>query len=250
MLKPISVVIITLNEEENIERCIQSCLDITEEIIVVDSGSQDRTIEIAKSLGAKVHSAAWSGYGNAKNQGANLASNNWILSIDADEELSQSLIQSIKHTNFNRSNIYAFNRKTKLEEYWVKYSGWHPQYLNRIYHKQDCHWNQDHVHEQIICNSTSKRIILKGLLLHYSFKNKKDYEQRQIKYAELRAQQFKSKGIKPSLVRKSLGPLGRFLTIFLFKRGFLDGRLGWYIATKEAEMMAKAFKLLEEKDIL
>ena len=121
-----SAVIITKNEADNIERCIRSLLPITDEVLIVDSGSTDKTKEIAQRLGARIIETSWEGYAATKNIGNEAAANNWIISIDADEVLSEKLQHSIQTLEPKANNVYILNRMTNYCGKWIKHSGWFP----------------------------------------------------------------------------------------------------------------------------
>ena len=241
-MKVLSVVIIAKNEEANIGRSIQSCLRISDDIIVMDTGSTDNTKNIASELGAKVFETEWLGYGITKNKANALAKYDWILSLDADEALSNTLIQSILNTDFQSNNIYQLNRITSIGEKWIKHSGWYPQYLPRIFEKSQIKWDNAHVHEKLIIPKHTKRQTLLGNLLHYSFKDFSDLNQRLSHYSKLKAKQWKQESRRISILKLYFGPLARFMSSYFFKLGFLDGAEGYKIAVEEARMIGKALQ--------
>ena len=126
-----------------------------DEIIVIDAQSKDNTVKLAESEGAKVYIREWNGYGKAKNFGAEMASNNWILSIDADERLSEKLKGSIEDLNLQNNEVYLVNRLTKLHTKWIRHSGWYPLPLPRLYNKAFAFWDDKEVHEELTTNSKS-----------------------------------------------------------------------------------------------
>lgn len=245
-MPPISVVIITKNEAKNIKRCIVSALKISNDVIVIDSGSTDDTISIAKSCGAKVYENNWIGYGPNKNLGNRMAENDWVLSLDADEELDHELISCIHHLELKENTIYTVNRITQLGNTWIKHSGWHPLFLPRLFEKEKVSWNDSPVHESLIIPKKFNIVKLNGLCLHYSFDSKEDFENRLKKYARLKAKMWAQNRKQLNWFKKTFGPFGRFLTVFLFKRGILDGRIGYYIAKEEAKMVATAIITYKE----
>ena len=241
-MRVLSVVIIAKNEEANIGRCIQSCLSISDDILVMDSGSTDNTKKIATELGARVFETDWLGYGATKNKVNALAKYDWILSLDADEALSNTLIQSILNTDFQSNNIYQLNRITSIGGQWIKHSGWHPQYLPRIFEKSQTKWDNAQVHERLIIPKHIKRHTLKGNLLHYSFRDFPDLNQRLSHYSKLKAKQWIQENRRISILKFYFGPLARFLSNYFFKLGFLDGIAGYKIAIEEARMISKALE--------
>lgn len=226
----ISTVIITFNEEQNIKRCLKSVLSISDEIIIIDSGSQDKTEEIAKQFNVIFKSYSWKGYSKSKNYGHLLAKNKYILSIDADEELSQDLIleiQGIKEKGMR--GVYQLNRLTNYCGKWIKHSGWYPDKKIRIFPKET-QWNDAIVHEELILPSDIAVINLKGHLNHFSYRTLKDHQLRADKYSKLTAKKYWSMNKKTYLLQPYLAAFGRFFSMYFFKLGFLDGIQGWHIA--------------------
>lgn len=165
----ISAVIITHNEENNIEDCIKSLKGIVDEVIVVDSFSTDNTQQICERLGANFFQRKWEGYSSAKNWGNSLSKGNYILSIDADERLSEKLRSSILIHKHNLTGTYTFNRLTNYCGRWIKNSGWYPDKKTRIFPKEGSFWNENALHEKLVFTSQLQDTFLEGDLLHYSF---------------------------------------------------------------------------------
>ena len=169
----LSAVIITYNEEENIERCISSLKGIAEEIIVVYSFSSDKTVEIAKSNGAIVFQNKFKGYSHQKKFGIYKCSSNYVLSLDADECLSENLQLSINDVKKNYcSDAYEMNRKNNYQGQWINYCGWYPDKKIRLFDKNKASWNDNYVHEKVVLKDGATTGFLKGDILHYSIKNK------------------------------------------------------------------------------
>ncbi|UKJ07539.1 glycosyltransferase family 2 protein [Solitalea lacus] len=229
MPQKLSAVIITYNEEKNIERCIKSLTDWVDEIIVVDSKSTDSTPEICKKYPVKFISVDWMGYGPTKNFGAENAANEYILSIDADEAISAELKDSIlKEKNKGFEGVYSFNRLTSFCGKWIKHGDWYPDTKDRIYPKS-ISWNASAVHEDLLIPPDCKKNHLKGDLLHYSYYQKEDLIKKYLKYAELGAADRKGKS-KPYLLFKAISsPIFYFIKNYFFKRGFLDGKQGFFV---------------------
>ncbi len=242
----ISAVIITKNEAANIARCLQSIINLVDEILVVDAFSTDDTVKIAQGLGAKVIQKKWIGYSQNKNVGNELAKYDWILSIDADEVLSAELISSIRALKFDENHIYSINRLNNYCGQWIKHCGWHPDWNNRLFHRKTAKWTGDFVHEQLSFAPKIKVIRLKGLLHHYSYQNSADHWQRIERYAALSAQQLFQDGKKATWIKLWLAPIARFFRTYFIKMGFLDGRAGWTISIRTGYLVRKKYKLLEE----
>ncbi len=230
-MKKLSVIIITFNEERNIRRCIESVRDIADEIVVVDSMSTDSTEEICNTLGVRFFSQKWLGYSEQKNFANSLASNDWILSIDADEALSEELKKSItelKKRDFDEHNVFCLNRLTNYCGHWIRHCGWYPDRHIRLWNRKIGRWNGI-IHETIRFDQPVAKTIIKGDLLHYSYKDIEDHMRIANKYTSLIAHEKFEKGKRCSFVKMYLSPPFAFIRDFIFKRGFLDGKRGYAI---------------------
>ncbi len=241
--------IITFNEETRVAEAIAS-LSCCDEVIVVDSGSTDRTIEIARTLGARVFERQWPGYSNQKNFAAEQASNNWILNIDADERVSIELADDI--VRWKRSNdvdaqpsatAWSMPRRVFYLGRWIKHSGWYPDRKVRLYDKRRCRFEGDFVHESV---KVDGRIgMFDGDLLHFPFQDWKDHAKRIDRYTELAAQAARSTGLHGSVLKLVCGPPLTFFKAFFLRAGFLDGWRGLAIAYMGARyVFQKEFRIL------
>lgn len=235
----ISAVIITKDEAENIARCIRSILPLTHDIIVVDSGSSDNTMEIATSLGAQVFQYDWQGYGANKNYGASKAKYDWILSIDADEEINPALLASIKSLSPAEDKLYLVNILTSYCGTWIRHCGWHPLWRARLYHRQNHRWNSSILHEELTATSRINKVKLSGIMHHYSYPTKAKYSQKVEYYAKLKAKSWLQQGKKLSWIKRHFGPSFRFFRTFILKLGILDGHAGWEISVMNSYMIKK-----------
>jgi glycosyltransferase involved in cell wall biosynthesis len=226
----ISVVIITKNEIDRISICLQSLHALTDDIIVVDSRSNDGTAEKAKELGAQVFDTSWQGYGPTKNFGHQKAKYDWILSLDADEALSKELLEEISEMKLNPGCIYAIDRQNFYLGKAIKYSGWSPDWVLRIFNKNEVKWNENLVHEKLILPERNHIIKLKGKLFHNSYRSLEDHRTKIEKYAILRAQTWIANAKSPGIPKRFLGPIWKGFKSFILKLGFLDGKAGWTIA--------------------
>jgi (heptosyl)LPS beta-1,4-glucosyltransferase len=243
-MSSISAVIITHNEERNIERCILSVKDIADEIIVMDSLSTDSTVEIAKSLGARVFEQEWKGYAATKNEANSKAKHAYILSLDADEALDSELRESLlKLKKDGLKDGYSLNRLTNYCGHWIYHSGWYPDVKTRLFSKEDTFWEGAFVHEVLIFKKQSKIIQLSGHLLHYSYYSQKEHRERADRYSALTAQKFYNQGKRASLLKPMLSGLARFFGMYFIKKGFLDGKAGFHIARISA--ISNVFKYNE-----
>jgi glycosyltransferase involved in cell wall biosynthesis len=234
MLK-ISAVIITHNEERNIERCILSLRDVADEIVIFDSYSTDKTKEICSKYPVKFYQKEWMGYSSTKNFANQTASYNYILSLDADEVLSSKLKEEIIKIKKSDTVLdsYTFNRLTNYCGNWIHHSGWYPDKKLRLWNKQKGRWEGE-IHEKVTMDKDSTQGHLNGDLLHYSYYSVDEHRKRVKKYAEKSAQiSFNNK--KSFLTLKIyLGPIVRFLRNYFVKLGFLDGYSGFLISVNEA----------------
>jgi len=231
----LTAIIITKNEEKNIERCLISLQNIVEEIIVIDSFSTDKTKEICEGFGVKFIQQKWLGYSATKNLANTYATNDWMLSIDADEALSPELKQSIISIKIQLKidNIYAFNRLVNYCGKWIKHCGWYPGIVPRIFHKNEWKWQGDFVHETLvqITNLKQKKspIFLNGNLLHFSYYSIQEHKKKSAYYAKLAAQKITKKSYFSLAFKTIFSPIFRFLKMYLFQLGFLDGKFGFYL---------------------
>ena len=231
----ISAVIITFNEERNIERCLNSLQGIADEIVVVDSFSTDRTVEICNKFGVKLHSKKWLGYSKQKNFGNQIATSNYILSMDADEALSEELKSSIIELKKNPfKGAYSVNRLVNYCGNWIYHTSWYPDTKIRVWNKVEGEWAGE-IHEELSFNKEVKITLLKGDLLHYTYYTKEEHLKQQEKFATLWAEDMYSKGKKAPVYKLVLNPLASYIKDMVIKKGFLDGESGFTIAKISAQ---------------
>ena len=225
----ISATIITYNEERNIARAIES-LRCCDEIIVVDSGSSDRTVELATNLGAKVVESPWPGYAKQKNVAADRASHDWILSLDADEAISEGLEAEIWHIKKNgpKYDAYVMPRLAKYLGQWIFHSGWYPDKKVRLYDRNKATWQGEYVHESVSCTGSVGE--LEGRILHYTCDSLSEHLRTLDRYTTLAAEQIVAQRRRVGLWHLALHPLWTFVRTYVFKLGFLDGFEGLAIA--------------------
>ncbi|MFZ8933455.1 MAG: glycosyltransferase family 2 protein [Bacteriovoracaceae bacterium] len=233
----LSAVIITLNEASNIARAIKS-VRFADEIIVIDSFSTDGTQQIAKKYGAKVIEHEFLGYGKQKNLAITHCQGEWILSIDADEEVTDQLKDSIlKSIQSSRYQAYIIGRRTQFCGKWIYHGGWYPDKLLRLFKKDYADWTEPHVHEELLPKKGTSISELSGHLNHYSFPSVVSQVQTNLKYAPLGAQALWERKGRPSLALMIFRPIGKFLECFFIKKGFMDGTRGFIIAINAAYSM-------------
>lgn len=236
----ISAVIIAFNEEKHIQRCIQSILPITSDIIVVDSGSTDSTVALAKSTGAKVYHMPWEGYGANKNYGNSKAIHDWILSIDADEILDNELAQYIINLSKDKNTIYKIKSLVNYNGKWIRHCGWFPAWKLRFFHKSIAKWDLSPVHESLEFPEGTLIKPLEGQLLHYSYDSIQDHRDKSKKYGKLKAKTWIKNNKSVGQFKKIFGPTFKFLRTYFLKLGILDGREGYIISKIDASMIRTA----------
>lgn len=233
----ISVLIITLNEERNIERALKSVEKFANEIIVLDSFSSDKTKEICLRFeNVQFIERKWEGYAATKNHLHSLASFSYIFSLDADEAPDEELAQLIKiEKEKGLGGIYEMNRLTNYCGKWIKHSGWYPDIKTRLFPSHAGKWEGEFVHEELFFETKFPSKLLGGHLLHYSYYNFKEHRERADRYSKLTAQKFHIKGKSANALRPFLSGITRFFSMYVLKRGFLDGYMGFKIAFISAQ---------------
>ena len=243
-MNQLTAVIITFNEERNIARCLQSIHTIADEVVVVDSLSTDRTQEICEQFGVHFVSHPWEGYAMQKNYAHTLASHNLILSMDADEALSEELIASIaevKKQNVEHK-VFSMNRLMNYCGTWIHHGGWYPETKIRIFDRRYAEWENLKVHEVLKYPADFEVVHLKGDILHYSYYTVEEHQRQFDKLATLWAEGAYERGKKVTMAGAYLHAFWRFVRDYIFKAGFLDGRYGWIIARINADNVLQKYK--------
>jgi|SRR5690554_2077830 len=234
-MKEISAVIITKNEERNIERCIISLKGVADEIIVVDSYSTDKTVDICNRLGVTFVEHVFEDYASQKNYGNSLTKYPYILSLDADEALSLDLRKSIQQWKKDgEADVLKVNRLTNFCGDWVKHGGWYPDAKYRLFDKTKARWAGEKVHEYLEIDKNAIIGKLEGDLLHYSFYTIEQHLSTINKFSTLKAEISFDKGKKSNLFKTLAAPGFKFLKIYMLKGGFRDGWRGFVIAKNSA----------------
>lgn len=246
----LSIIIITKNEAINIFDCINSA-SFADEILVVDSGSTDGTVEIAKNAGALVIETDWPGYGKQKNRAIEAATSDWIFSLDADERITPKLqaeiLEAIKLETFKVFNV---PRKSLYVSKFMNHCGWQPDYTKRLFKRGFAHFTNQRVHEHL---ETTERIgNLKESLIHYSFRDFETVLYKVNHYSSQAAEEMFAAGKKGSLTKALTHGLWAFTRTYIIRAGFLDGKAGLMLAISNAEGVyyryVKLMRLNENND--
>jgi len=243
----ISAVILTLNEERNIGRCLESLVDIVDEIVVIDSNSTDRTEEIAMRHGVRFIKQAFLGYIEQKNFGMEQVSHEYVLSLDADEALSPALRESIISVKNNfQADGYYMNRLANYCGKWIRHSGWYPDRKLRLVNRTKGKWAGTNPHDKFELESGSKILALDGDLFHYTFYTVDEHKNQVDNFSSIAAQAKFDKGDRSSLLKLIIKPTAKFFKSYILKLGFLDGYYGWLIGVYSAKSTYwKYLKLLK-----
>jgi glycosyltransferase involved in cell wall biosynthesis len=232
----ISAVIITYNEEANIERCLESLEGTVDEVLVVDSFSTDRTADICKSKGVDFIQHSFEGHIEQKNYALSCAGNDYVLSLDADEALSDDLIQSIRAAKQNwRADGYSVNRLTNYCGKWIRHCGWYPDKKVRLWDRRKGQWGGVNPHDHVSMDESSRIRHLSGDLLHYSYPTIRGHVFQINSFSEIAARAAFEKGRRSNLLLDvCLNPTLTFFKKYFLKLGILDGYEGFVIAINTA----------------
>lgn len=248
----ISVVIICRDAAATIEKVIASSFQISEDVLVIDSGSTDGTLEKVKATGARLVETVWQGYGATKNYGNTLAKNNWIFSLDADEYIDAELALEVsKLTLTDNTASYTTRRINYLGNHAIRFGEWGKGsgLVHRLFNRTNASWDTSPVHEKLLFNTEGAIHRLGGSLHHYTSPDIETYQRKLNKYATLMAEKYRLKGKKATPFKRLLSPLFNFTQNYVFKGGFLDGKDGWKIARAHARYTFLKYQLLHtEKD--
>jgi len=242
----LSVTVITRNEELNLPRLFESIQNWADEVIVVDSASTDRTVEIANQKNARVFQKEFEGYGQQKNFAQGLATHSWVLNLDADECVTPALRNEIDQFLISQSSnatpaypLARFPRKTAYLGRWILHGGWYPNHLIRLAHKDYAKWTEPAVHEslQALGGRPTGVYTFQSPLLHFTFKNITDQISANLKYSRRGYEDLVRSGKRASLLRLIYKPITKFLETYIIKQGFRDGVAGLIISVNAAHSM-------------
>jgi glycosyltransferase involved in cell wall biosynthesis len=225
----VSVIIIALNQEDNIVPCLET-VRWADDIVIVDSGSEDRTLERARDFTDRIFTISWPGFGAAKNYALDQARGDWIFSLDTDERVTEALREEILAAVRTDGKFagYKVPRKNYFGGRWVKRLGWYPDYTLRLFQKGNGRFRERAVHEEVLVNGPVG--FLQHPLDHYSYDSVSDYLARQDRYARLAAQEMLREGRRPRAGELFWRPCSHFFKLYVLRLGFLEGRLGYTLA--------------------
>jgi glycosyltransferase involved in cell wall biosynthesis len=241
---PLTVAIIAHNAAGQIGPCLAS-VGFADEILVVDSGSTDDTVEIARRHGARVESREWLGFGRQKQLAVSLARHDWVLCLDVDERVSEALARSIREALAGRRyRAFRMARRNRFLGRWLAHGEGYPDWTVRLFHRTHASWSNDEVHEAVLTTAEVGR--LEGDLLHESAEDVASYMSKQNRYTTLHAQALFRQGVRASYWRLAASPLARFVKFYLLRLGFLDGGPGFaHIVIGCNNSFHKYLKLIE-----
>jgi glycosyltransferase involved in cell wall biosynthesis len=240
-----SATIITLNEAPNIARTIRS-LAMADEIVVVDSGSTDSTVEIARECGARVVHHDWEGFAAQKNFAAREARHDWILSLDADEELNPDAQAAVRRWKGQGPQAagYRFARRARYLGRWILHSGWYPDYKLRLYDRREGEWRGSYVHESAVVAGPVET--LSGEILHYTCESLEDHQNRIEFYTDLAAREMIARGERVGFPARLFVPSWTFFHTYFLRLGILDGYQGFLIARMAARYVRRKYQKWSE----
>ena len=247
MIIKLTVAIITYNEERNIKRCLQSVVDIADEVVVIDSFSTDKTESICNEFNVKFIKEKFLGHIEQKNFAILQSSNPYILSLDADECLSEEAIQDILSAKQNwKYDGYVFNRLNNYCGKWIKHGGWYPDKKLRLWDSRKGSWQGENPHDEFKLDSGSKIKNLKTDILHYSFVSEEQHLQQIDYFTTIAAKAAHHKNVKSSYIKALYKGGFKFLRDYILKAGFLDGKYGYIIGRNSAyAKYLKYYKLMQ-----
>ncbi len=227
-MQPISVVMIAKNEAHIIAETIKSVQSISTDIVIADTGSTDDTIAICKSLGCHVVELPWKGFGKTKNDALAFAKNNWVLFLDADEELDTAAQKAIAQLDLSNDKIvYKLQYNHYIGKRRVRHGEWRSFSKIRLFNKAVVHWDDSIIHEQLVLPAGTQQVQLGGVIMHHVMKDLKEYADKMNSYAESVAQKYYEKGKKANFFKLYCYPCYEFFMNYIFRLAFLDGWLGF-----------------------
>ena len=233
----LSVAMIVKNESQDLAQCLETVKDWVDEIVILDSGSSDNTKEIALSYGAKFYeNTDWQGFGKQRQLAQQYVTSDYVLWLDADEQVTQELRQAIQQavSSDKKNAVYQIGRLSEVFGKQIRHSGWYPDYVVRLYRTEFAQYGDELVHEKVHYPKDAQVIKLKGDLLHFTYKDIHHYLVKSASYAKAWAEQKARAGKKATLFQGVTHGIGCFVKMYLLKAGFLDGKQGFLLAVLSA----------------
>jgi glycosyltransferase involved in cell wall biosynthesis len=226
MRNDLSIVIVCKNEAGNIERVLDTLINVSDDIFIYDNGSTDGTLDILKAYPVRVHQGEWAGYGKTKHQAVLLAKHDWILALDADEAIDETLQQELLSLQLGSVNeVYKLRFKNFLGKKHLKWGEWGTDWHIRLFNRNKVNWDDALVHEQLVLPGDVVVKKLQGNVLHRTVKDIAEYSSKTVHYALLNAEKYHQKGKKATWIKRFLSPGFTFFKYYIIRLGFLDG---WY----------------------
>ncbi|NRA92056.1 MAG: glycosyltransferase family 2 protein [Psychroserpens sp.] len=241
----LSGVVITFNEERNIEKCLQSLSNVVDEIVVVDSFSTDNTTAICNKFGVKFVEQEFLGYIEQKNFAVSQASFDHIVALDGDEALSETLQESIRSlkSSWNHDGYFA-NRFNYFCGQWIKYSDWYPNKKLRVFDRRVAEWQGLNPHDEVVLLNHSKPGYLKGDILHQTYQSYQEFRKKSDYFSTIASKAYYEQGFKAPLIKLIWNPFWAFFKAFFLRLGFLDGKNGYIICRETARITFLKYKKL------
>lgn len=241
----LAIAMIVRNESANLMACLDSCHELADEIVIIDGGSEDDTIELARRYPKVrvIEHRQWRGFGHQRNIAQTHVKARWVLWLDADERITPELAQNIREVIKSQpggsavalpDTLYQVNRLSWVFGRFIRHSGWHPDWVIRLYPTALTRYSDDTVHEHVLIPPGAKVAKLQGNLLHFTYRDLQHYLVKSAQYAHLWAEQRQVRGKRASLSQGVMHALGCFVKMYIVKAGFLDGRQGLLLALLSA----------------
>ncbi|MDO4640155.1 MAG: glycosyltransferase family 2 protein [Neisseria sp.] len=241
VLQPgLTVALITKNEANNLEACLNSIKSLTDQIIIIDSGSSDETASIAARFNARFYTHAdWPGFGPQRNRAHQYIDTEWTLWLDADERLTPELCESIqaalKNTPADGKTLFEFNRLSNTFGAFIRHCGWYPDWVVRLYPTRHARYSDDLIHEKVLIPSGARITKLNGDALHYTYATLEQFLAKQNLYSKIWAEQRLSQNQSATLAQAISHGLSSFVKMYFLKAGFLDGKHGFLLSVLSAQ---------------
>lgn len=246
MQQELSIVIICKNEEATIARTLASVKALSHDIVVYDSGSSDKTLQLIHEAGITPIEGDWFGFGPTRRHATTLAKNDWILCVDADEWLEESLQQEIRQLTPTPGTLYRVRLKNHLGQKPINWGGWGTDWRLRLFNRTDTNWSEAQIHERVVLPSRCKVQSLQGRINHRTAKSIEDYKFKMSRYAVLTARNYFAQKKNATWLKRYASPFYAFFKNYILKLGFLDGAAGWQVSKQIAVYTFQKYQHLHD----